>query len=122
MDHIEEVFMAVGVLTTIGYTLVTFTKMLTDYFLRRKIIEKGLAGSDVSGFFKNEDYAGLSNKFSALKWGLIVLFGGIGLMLIELLPYDQQSPMPYGVVATCISLGFLIYYFIVKKEIEKGKP
>ncbi|XOV93807.1 MAG: DUF6249 domain-containing protein [Bacteroidota bacterium] len=118
MEHIEEMLTAVGVLGIIGYTAVTFTKMLTDYFLRKKIVDKGLESTDVSAFFKTEDKA----KYSALKWGLIILFGGIGLMLIELMPYSDESPMPYGVIATSIAIGFLTYYFIVKKEIEKENP
>ncbi|MBL7726987.1 MAG: hypothetical protein JNM68_04845 [Dinghuibacter sp.] len=49
----------------------------------------------------------------ALKWGITMLFGGIGLVVIEFIPYDpNHSPLPYGVELIFLSAGFLFYYLI----------
>lgn len=115
MDHeLVEVLLPVSVLGSIGLGIVSFTKVLTNYFLRKKMVEKGLSGADAVELLSQQN----ESKFSALKWGLIILFGGIGLILLEILPYDESSPLPYGVIAAFISLGFLIYYFLVKKELK----
>jgi len=53
------------------------------------------------------------NRYSTLKWGLILLFAGIGLILLEYIPYEYNSPLPYGIEGTFIALGFLVYYFVV---------
>ena len=58
------------------------------------------------------------SKQSALKWGLIVLFGGLGLIIIDAMGLDGDDAMPYGIEAVCIAIGFLIYYAMVKKELE----
>jgi len=54
-----------------------------------------------------------------LKWGLVILFGGLGLVLLEFIPHNVNSPFPYGFVTTFIAVGFLIYYFLVRKEFSK---
>jgi hypothetical protein len=51
-----------------------------------------------------------------LKWGLIILFGGLALILLEYIPTSPESPLPYGLLAFSISLGFLIYYYLVNKD------
>jgi hypothetical protein len=55
-------------------------------------------------------------KFDALKWGLVLLFGGLGLVLLNYLPYNDNSPFPFGVEAVCLAIGFLVYYFITRSE------
>lgn len=80
------------------------------------MIDKGYVNEDAQAIFKRHAD---ENKYSALKWGLIILFGGLALILIEYIPTSPESPLPYGLLAFFISFGFLIYYFMVKKEQEK---
>lgn len=54
------------------------------------------------------------NKYNNLKWGLIILFGGIALVIVNYLPRAYDSTLPFGVFAICVSLGFLIYFLIVR--------
>lgn len=59
-------------------------------------------------------------KFDALKWGIILLFGGIGLILLEYIPYPEQSPLPFGIETVCLAIGFLAYYFITRAESKRS--
>lgn len=112
MDHnLQEVLMPIAVLGTFGLFVTVFTKTLTDYFLRKKMVEKGLIGDDASQLLHQQN----ENKFAALKWGLIILFGGLGLILIELISLDVNSTLPYGLFAMSLSAGFLVYFYIVQK-------
>src|SRR5688572_9657151 len=97
-DGLRQVLMPLVILGTIGASLVLFTRTIADYILK-----------------KNTD----ENKYSTLKWGLIILFAGLSLILMEYIHYDSRSPLPYGLFAVFVSLGFLIYYFIVKKEFNR---
>lgn len=117
MDHnLREVLMPLVVLGTLGTTLVVFARSISDYILKKKMIEKGYVNEDTQAIFKkNTD----ENKFSSLKWGLIILFAGLSLIIMEFIDYDSESPLPYGLFAMFVSLGFLIYYFMVKKELTK---
>lgn len=117
MDQgLRDVLMPLAILGSIGGSIVLFTRTISDYILKKKMIEKGYVNEDTQAIFKrNTD----ENRFGSLKWGLIILFAGLSLVLMDFIDYDTRSPLPYGLFAVFVSLGFLIYYFIVKKELNK---
>ncbi len=115
MDHnLHDVLMPIAVLGTLGAAVYFFAKVMTDYILKKKMIEKGFVNDDTQAIFKN--FKTEHNKYSSLKWGLIVFFAGISLIIMEYIPARAESPLPYGLFAVSVSLGFLIYYFVMKKE------
>ena len=63
-------------------------------------------------------------KLDTLKWGIILLFGGIGLIILEIVQrggFDYyNSPLPFGIETVCLALGFLVYYFIAR-NMNKNK-
>ena len=117
MDQgLRDVLMPFVILGSIGGSIVLFTRTISDYILKKKMIEKGYVNEDTQAIFKkNTD----ENRYSSLKWGLIILFAGLSLVLMEFIEYDTKSTLPYGLFAVFVSLGFLIYYFMVKKELTK---
>lgn len=120
MSDFAHILQPVAILGTLSYGICIVTKAFTDYFLQKKMIDKGLVGADASELLKVQKSELLKvqkedNKYGALKWGIIILFGGIGLILLEVIPYPVDSPLPYGVVATSLSLGFLVYFLLVRK-------
>ncbi len=117
MDHgLREVLMPVTIFGGLGGSVYFFAKVMTDYILKKKMIEKGYVNEETQALFKQHT---VDNRFTSLKWGLIILFAGISLILMEFIPAGPESPMPYGLFAVSVSLGFLIYYFLVKKETQK---
>jgi hypothetical protein len=115
MEEIRQILMPIGILGTIGGSIIIFTRTISDYILKKKMIDKGYVNEDTQAIFKrNTD----ESPYSSLKWGLIVFFAGLSLILMEYTGYNEESPLPYGLFAVFVSLGFLIYYFIVKKELH----
>ena len=114
-SNLREVLMAPAILGSLGAAIYAFVKAMTDYILKKKMIEKGFVNDDTQAIFKNNE----NYKYSSLKWGLIVLFAGLSLIIMEFVQTSPESPLPYGLFAVSVSLGFLIYYFIVKKEAGK---
>ncbi|MFY0602250.1 MAG: hypothetical protein JXR03_21425 [Cyclobacteriaceae bacterium] len=113
----EEVLVPIAVLGTLALGITTFTRILTEYFIRKKLVDKGLVGEDATQILSKQSAA--TSKFSSLKWGLIIFFAGTGIILSEILAYDwERSAMPYGILTMCVSLGFLIYYMIVKDKMD----
>lgn len=86
---------------------------LYNYRLKKRIIDSGPIDEYALKFLNS-----LSSRGSeGLKWGFILLFGGIGLVILEFIPFKANaSPLPYGVEAIFLALGFLSYYYFVKKE------
>jgi hypothetical protein len=117
MNHMAEVLMPISIMGSFGTALYFFTKVLTDYILKKKMIEKGFVNDDTQAIFKS--HSGADNRFGSLKWGLLAFFGGIALILMDYLEVRSDSPMPYGILAVALSIGFLTYYFIVKKDVNK---
>ncbi|MEJ0054490.1 MAG: hypothetical protein WDN75_01885 [Bacteroidota bacterium] len=70
---------------------------------------------DTQAIFKQHSNDG---KYSSLKWGLLAFFGGLSLIIMEFIRVSPDSPLPYGLFAVAVSLGFLIYYFLVKKDLK----
>ncbi|MDB5136865.1 MAG: hypothetical protein JWP37_3468 [Mucilaginibacter sp.] len=58
-------------------------------------------------------------KLDTLKWGIILLFGGIGLILLEYVRYGYDSPLPFGIETVSLALGFLVYYFIARSTVKE---
>ncbi len=113
---LRDVLMPLTIIGSFGATIFFFTKTMTDYILKKKMIDKGFVNDDTQAIFKNQTG---ENKYSSLKWGLIILFAGLSLIIMEYIPASPESPLPYGLFAVSVSLGFLIYYFLIKKEIGK---
>lgn len=110
MNHLEPVLVVGTVFFTLAYIIETILK----YRLRSRIVSSGLTDEKlIKGLFASK----VDNRYSTLKWGLILLFAGVGLILLEYIPYEYDSPLPYGIEGTFIALGFLVYYFLVN-----GKP
>ncbi len=115
MDNsLREVLMPITIFGSFGTAVYFFTKVMTDYLLKKKMVDKGFVNEDTQAIFKQHIVK--DNKFTSLKWGLIIFFAGMSLIIMEYIPARPESPLPYGLFAVSVSLGFLIYYFMVKKD------
>lgn len=102
----------IAIISVFG-SVILFVSIITNYSLKRKLIDKNMVNKEATNLFKNE-----SNKQNSLKWGLIILLGGLGLIIIDSMRLDGEDPMAWGVEAVSVSIGFLIYYFVAKKELD----
>ena len=109
----NELVPIIAIISVFG-SVILFVSTLTNYSLKKKLIDKDMVNPETANLFSKQ-----SNKHSALKWGLIVLFGGFGLITIDAMKLDGDSAMPYGIVAVSIAVGFLIYYALVRKDMEE---
>ncbi|MEQ8925304.1 MAG: DUF6249 domain-containing protein [Fulvivirga sp.] len=117
--NIYEVLMPIAVLGSMSVGAVFFTKTLTDYFLRKKMVEKGYVNPENDVLLKKHSNA---NKLSSLKWGLLILSAGIGLVIIDGVSFKDESTLPFGIFAISVSLGFLVYFVLARRmsdEINK---
>jgi len=116
MSLTAEVLMPISIIGSFGAALYYFTKVMTEYILKKKMIDKGFVNEESQSIFKQQDQA--DNRYSSLKWGLIVFFAGASLVVMEFIPISGNSPLPYGLFALFVSAGFLLYYFLVRKDLK----
>jgi hypothetical protein len=101
------------VMIAILITSATCLVVIANFLLKKKIIDKGPLDQTSLQFMDRLSGTGAE----VLKWSLILLFGGIGLVVLEFLPFDaDSSPLPYGVEAIFVSIGFLLYYLTQRKR------
>lgn len=112
MKHIAPFIVLVLVFLVISFIIIN----VLNYRLKKTIIESGPIDDNALKVLNT--LSGIGPV--ALKWGIVLLFAGIGLAIIELLPQNwQNSTVPYGVEAILIALGFLVYYFVDVKRNKK---
>lgn len=109
----EDIFISAIVFTGI-YQII---KVFTDFLLKRRMVINGHI--DKAGIL--EAPVEEKNTYPTLKWGLVVLFSGLGLLIISMLDRDgmffmdgRNSYLPLGIELIAVSAGFLIYFFIVR--------
>ncbi|MHC1706504.1 MAG: hypothetical protein AB9842_03160 [Bacteroidales bacterium] len=104
---------------TVFFSIYMIIKEFTDFLLRRKIIKSGHV--DKAGILEPLVETSNDKKYPTLKWGLVALFAGAGIIVIELMSNagglmwmkEEKSILPLGIELVFIAAGFLTYFFIV---------
>jgi hypothetical protein len=54
-------------------------------------------------------------RVDTLKWGVILLFGGMGMIVLNYITVYADSTLPYGIETVFLAAGFITYYLISRK-------
>ncbi|MBO9659523.1 MAG: hypothetical protein J7527_11925 [Chitinophagaceae bacterium] len=113
----EEVMRAVIIFTgmyLIGSFILTLIRTLLDHRLKRRMLDKGVSEELARQFFQSGSG---DVKALTMKWFIIFLSVAAGFILVS-----QTQPLGFhsiGIVCFCIALGYLAYYFFVRKTENK---
>jgi len=116
MEGFDIVLIVLITFAFTGFTTIGVIKGITSYRLRRRMIEAGLINEEAMELLND---GAKENYYTSLKWGLILFFSGIGLIVINSMDFYYDSTAAYGIVITAASLGFLVYFVFMKREIGK---
>jgi len=97
---------------------VWMVKIISDNRIKRMLIEKGKL--DESAKFLSQQQAA-ANPLSSVKWGLVLIGIGAALLLSQFFPYTFSDEAIFGLISLFAGLGFLIYYFLSKKQAGEGQ-
>ena len=87
--------------------------VILSHRIKKKILEVGKLEFDPE--LVNSLMGKKESSITSLKWGVIGLFAGIGLLIIHILS-DQDAPALFFAIETIsISLGFISYFLLYKK-------
>ncbi len=105
------------VLGVIVYGIIKLIQTITEYKLKRRLLDKAQVdegfSSALADSLKTLTASKENNPYPSLKWGLVTLGIGIALIVTNFMEFEYTSPLPFGLVLTGASLGFLVYYLIV---------
>lgn len=117
MNHDIVPMIVVGSLV---YGVFKLVQLITEYKLKRRLMDKAQVDEGFSSALADSlktlsrPRERESNPYPSLKWGLVTLGLGIALIITDFMEFDyRQSVLPFGLLLTGASAGFLIYYLIV---------
>jgi hypothetical protein len=106
--HVTGVLIGIFLFTSF---ILAFVKLILDGRIKSKMLEKGVSENVVAQFLGP---AGRDSKSVAIKWFLVLVCIGIGLIIINLtLPVGLHS---IAIMAFSISLSFLGYFYYIKRS------
>jgi hypothetical protein len=100
------------IIAVFGITATVIMAFL-NYRLKKRIIDAGPVDDNIIKLIP----AFPRMNTEMLKWGIILLFAGLGLIVLEFVPYSiETSPLPFGIETVFIAIGFLVYFYMVKNK------
>lgn len=113
MQNIDNIISTVTVFAAFAIVIIA----ILNFILKMRILQLG---------YKDETYIKLLSKSieykeSALKWAILLFFGGFGMIVINYIPNPAgyESPLPYGIESVFLAVGFIVYYLIARKVDKK---
>ena len=92
------------------------TKVLADNWTKRKLIEARVSADVVRALFRKESDP---EMFAALKWGIVLVSLGVGLMVSQYLPGRFDEPLAWGVVLVFGGVGLLAYFAAARALVRR---
>lgn len=87
---------------------------------RTKLMDMGLTPQEARDYFKETERKP-KNPYSSLKWGILLTMIGLGLFIGIILDEMGFKDSLTGVMVLLFGgLGFLIYYFVIRKKTGNG--
>jgi hypothetical protein len=114
----ESLIPIIGIIFVFGIPgIIIFWYIHAKHRERMRLIEKGLTPEEIKQYFSGL-YKGEKKPYSALKWGMLLAFLGLGFFLSEVLieTTDVSDSVTPAFLLFFAGLAFLIYYFIVSKK------
>jgi len=112
MEDVVVFLVPLGFFAMIAY----IAKVIGDTRIRRKVMEARVS-ADLADAILNQDWKEPST-LSALKWGLVIVALGAGLLLVDVFGIDFESPLAYAVLFLATGTALLGYYLIERDGVE----
>ncbi|MCE1163821.1 MAG: DUF6249 domain-containing protein [Bacteroidetes bacterium] len=115
-DFRETIVPIFAIVFTFGFpALIIFWAIYTKHRERMRLIEKGISPEEARKYFTAVEKRP-RGSLGALKWGIILLFLGIGIFTANVLEqvYEFNDGISFGTVVLFLGLGFIIYYFLAR--------
>jgi uncharacterized protein DUF6249 len=109
----------IAFLLSVTFILVGITKIISDGRTRRRLIEAGATPELARAITAApKDDPGL---YGALRWGILTGAVGLGLILIQFLPYRSNEPIVLGLILVFAAAGLLGYYVSARRLVRPNE-
>jgi hypothetical protein len=98
------------------FAIVYSIKVISDNRAKRTLMNQNMPTEMVEKLFLERP---LPDTDGALKWGLIIGAIGVAFCLLQILPFDADEPITYGIVFLFGGASLLAYYAFVSNRTEE---
>jgi hypothetical protein len=112
----EDILVPITIFVTFFGSIAYIAKVIGDTRIRRKVLEARVS-ADVAEAILSGGWKEPSTR-SALKWGLVIVSLGVGLLLVDVFGIDFESPLAYAVLLLATGTALLGYYVIERDGVE----
>jgi hypothetical protein len=113
----EDVLVPLGFFALVAY----IAKLIRDTRIRRKALDSPLSEKQIEELLHQGGWTEPSTR-AALKWGLVVLALGAGLLFVNILAISFESPVAYAVLLVSTGIALLGYYLIEQDDEDEPTP
>jgi len=119
---LEHLVPVIAIIFTFGIPgLIIFWAIYTKHRERMRLIEKGVTPEEARKYF-NITERRYRNNYSSLKFGIILLFLGLGIFLANILSdvYNFSDGVLFGIVLLFAGAAYLVYYAIISRAMKNS--
>ncbi len=120
-DFIEGLIPLTAIIFTFGIPgAIIFWYIYIRHKERTKLMDMGLSPQEAKEYFRELERKP-KNPYASLKWGILLTMIGIGLFIGIILDEMGFKDSLTGVMVLMFGgIGFLIYYFVIRKKTGNG--
>jgi hypothetical protein len=108
-----EIVVPVALFLSLAFAMIGVTKAISDGRTRRRLLETN-APAELAAALVSRPQGDIAFG-DALKWGLVTGAVGLGLIIVQFLPYDADDPIVSGLVLVFGAIGLLGYYATARR-------
>ena len=110
----SETLVPLGLFVSFVVLFIGLARIVSDGRTRRRLIEAGATAEVVRAVTPAiRDDLGV---YSALKWGIVILAGGLALVVIQFMPFRDNDPIVPGILMVFVGGALLIYWAFVRRH------
>lgn len=110
ISEMSRTFAILSVFALIAWFLITLFRMIMEYRLKNKMIDRGISDQLAAQMLKKNI---ASSRNAALKWFLMLVSTGAGFVLMGIFrPFGVHS---IAIICFSVASGFLSYYILSKR-------
>jgi hypothetical protein len=109
MEALIPIVLFISLFGAIAYT----TKIISDNRVRRELMNKDVDKDIIQKLFLENRAEDINSN---LKWGIVAVFLGTALTVIQFTGLSSEEPLTYGITLIAGGIALLVYYLIVQRK------
>lgn len=118
MTGLVAVMIPIAVTYIVFWGIVTILRIVKESRIKDRMVELGHLEPEKQWILQKS--ASAPDTYSNLKYGIVLVSVGAGLMIVNDLNLDHNAPIIFGLLAIVAGLGFLLYFAIMKYLYRKA--